>query len=397
MKHAIFTKIKRHYLGWCIFLLVMEFFGAAFAGGGTHTQFDFEEYYTAGYLVRTHPSQLYNLASQERVQRTHAPHSDFLPFYHPAYEAILYAPVSLLNYTAAYLSAIACNTLLLLVAFAVFRSANSQHLEWLEPRRIFMFLFLPVAITVATGQDSILLLLVYCFTWRELESGNDLKAGCLAALALFKFQIAIPIAILIMVRRGWRFAVGFLAVSAAVVLVSIGIVGFAGTVDYIALMTGAVSAIDKSRVIQHGMSFYPSALTNLTGLLYGCGARFLHSSIAFNALVGSCSLGLLAWSASAIRRCEPRVAFSIAILCGLMVSYHSFIYDLVLVILVIGLLGDRTPRNILAPIFILPVLLPFGAKWFFLATLPVMALLVYAIVSASKAVAQSPATAQATV
>jgi hypothetical protein len=399
MNRGISTEIRQHYLGWCIFLLVMEFFGTAFVSSGVHTQFDFEEYYTAGYLVRTHPSQLYNLASQEKVQRAHAPHSDFLPFYHPAYEAILYIPFSFVSFTGAYLSVIAWNTFLLLVAFSVFQSTYSSHLAWMESKQlILLFLFLPAVIAVGIGQDSNLLLLLYCLTWRELESGQDWKAGCLAALALFKFQIAVPIALLIMVQRGWRFTAGFLTISAAVLLGCIGIVGFAGTMDYVGLMTGAVSAIDKSRTVQHGMSFYPSAMTNLAGLLYGCGARLIRSSFAFNALVGTCSFGLFVWSAKAIRGSEPRVAFSIAILCGLMVSYHSFLYDLSLAILAIAQLADKTPRYILIAAFIVPVaLLPFGAKWFFPEALPVLALLVYAIVSASKGTALSPATAQATV
>lgn len=382
--------LKPLLIAWCIFLLVMEFFGVGFAGTGVHTQFDFEEYYTAGYLMRTQPSQLYNLAQQESVQHAHAPHSSFLPFFHPEYEAVLFAPLSFLTYKAAYLCFIACNVLLVLAVLLALQLTLSNLPGLQSPAWLMFFLFLPLLIAVVVGQDSILLLLLYCLAWRQLESGKDMSAGLSLALALFKFHITIPIAVLIALRQGWRFCVGFLAGSAGVGLVCFGIVGSAGAMQYLRLMSGAVSAIDRSGGAQHGMEFFPSALTNLAGLFYGCGARFLLSPHAFNALVAACSLGLFVWCAAVIRHSEQRVAFSIAILCALLVSYHSFLYDIVLALLPIVLLAGQTPRYILLSLYILPlVLLLFGAKWFFPAAVPVLAMLVYTLVSHPKSATPS--------
>jgi hypothetical protein len=396
MAHAATSRRERHVFAWLIFLLAMEFFAVMFAGGGVHDQFDFQEYYTAGSLMRSHPSQLYNLASQERVQRTHAPHASFLPFYHPAYEAILFVPLSSVSYTAAYLSFIICNTLLLLASFLVLGNATSPDLARLKSEPLLLLLFLPIVMTVVIGQDSILLLLLYCLTWRELEAKNDMKAGFLAALALFKFQIAIPIALLIALRRSWKFSAGFVIVAAAIVSLCIGIVGVGGTLEYVRLMSGAVSAIGTGSTPQHGMNFYRSAMTNLAGLLYGCGARFLHSSFAFNALIAVCSFGLFAWCAKVIRSSEAQVAFSIAILCGLLVSYHSFLYDMTLAILATGLLAGRTNKYILMALYGVPVfLLPFGAKWFFPSALPVLAMLIYTLVFSPRSSVDSAAPLQA--
>jgi hypothetical protein len=376
---------------WCICLIVMELVGVIFANTGAHTQFDFRSFYTAGYLARTHPAQLYNLAAQEQIELTRISPAGFLPFYHPAYEAFLYTAFSILSYRAAYLAFIGFNLLLVMVAFFAARSAFSSAIFWRQPRPgLMLFLFLPLLIAVAHGQDSIVFLVLLCLAWRQLEKGKDISAGCVLGLALFKFQIAIPIALLVAIRRGWRFSAGFLAVSAAVVLLCIGIVGLAGTTDYVHLMFGAVSAIDKRAAVQHGMDVYPSAMTNLAGLLYGFGARFL-PSFAFNLLVGVCSLGLFVWSALSVRRFEQEVAFSIAILCGLLVSYHLFIYDLTLALLPVVLLARRTPRFILIALFGLPlILLPFGAKWFFPAALPVLAMLLNALVSSSGHAAPAP-------
>jgi hypothetical protein len=384
--------VRPFLLAWFICLLLMEFIGAGFVGGGIYTEFDFEEYYNAGSLIRTNPSQLYDLAQQERIQQAHDPHSSFVPSYHPAYEGIFFAPFSLLSYRTAYLSFIACNMLLLLAAFFVLQPAAPPNFPSLKSRPWLMFfLFLPLLIAVAHGQDSILLLLLFCLTWRQLESGKDFNAGCFAALALFKFQIAIPIAVLIAVRRSWRFSAGFLTVSAGLALLSIDVVGPAGTLDFTKLIYRAVSAIDKSRAAPHGMEIIPSALTNLAGLLYGCGGSSLGSSLAFDALVGTCSLGLLAWCVAVIRRSEQRVAFSIAILCGLMVSYHLFIYDLTLALLPVALLAGRIHRYILMSLFILPlVLLGLGPHWTFLMAVPMLAMLVNTTISSHEPLASEP-------
>ena len=51
-----------------------------------------------------------------------------------------------------------------------------------------------------------------------------------------------------------------------------------------------------------------------------------------------------AWCAGVVRRCELSAAFSIAILCGLLVSYHLYMYDVTLVLLPVALLTGRYHR-----------------------------------------------------
>ena len=398
MDGASTLKVRPFILGWCICLVVMELFGAGFARSGINTSFDFRSFYTAGYLVRTHPSQLYDLTQQERLQDALvSPRKDVLAFYHPSYETLMYAPFSLLNYGPAYLAFIAFNMLLLLASLFVTRPVFSSELPWLKSRPWLMFfLFIPLLIAVAHGQDSVLLLLLCCITWRQLESGKDLSAGCILALALFKFQIVLPIAVLIVVRRGWRFATGFLVASAGVLLVCLAIGGPAGMTHYVRLLLGATSAIDKSALAQQRLSVFPWAMPNLAGLLYACGARFLRSPAAFDALIGACALGVFAWCARMVRRRDEKVAFSIAILCGLLVSYHLYIYDLTPLLLAGALLAGRAQRYLVLALFGLPVvLLLFGSNSFFLMALPVLAMLAYTIASTPNAVTSTPETAHA--
>jgi Glycosyltransferase family 87 len=181
--------------------------GVAVASTGINEKWDFRSFYAAGYLMRTQPTQLYDLAQQERVQHAIISNDAFvLPFYHPCYELLLIAPFSFLRYSRAYFAFIAFNMLLLLAIFFAARPTFSSIVPVYQPRPgLMLFIYIPVMLTILFGQDSILLLLLVCIAWRQLEFGNDLIAGCLLALALFKFQIVIPMAALIALQRGWRF------------------------------------------------------------------------------------------------------------------------------------------------------------------------------------------------
>lgn len=239
-------------------------------------------------------------------------------------------------------------------------------------------------------------LLIYALAWRQLELGNDAKAGCFLALALFKFQFALPAAVLIAIWRGRRFAGGFLITGAGVLLVSICIVGQAGAADYVRLMSGAVSTVDKSQLAQK-LALDPRTMQNIAGLIYACGGRFLSSSLTFNVVTGICALGVFAWCASAIRRLDQKAAFAIAVLFGLLVSYHFCFYDLALLLLPLALLAGRMHKSILISLFVLPaIVMALGWNWGFLMALPMLAMLAYAIVTGSKSSALASAGVAAT-
>jgi hypothetical protein len=390
-----FNNVKPFVVAWCICLLVLELLGAKLVSG--RSPLDFQEFYAAGYQVRVDPSQLYNQAQQDTIQRALTSRAGSLTFYHPSYQTLIFVPFSLLSFRSAYLAFIAFNMVLLMAAFFAARPAFSSVIPMFQPRPgLIFFAFVPLLATVVLGQDSIMSLLLCCLMWRQLQSGKDVSAGFFLALALFKFQFIIPIAILIAIRRGWRFSLGFLITSAGVVLLCFAVGGRAGMRAYVHLLLVAGSAVGKSALEQHRLTLSPRSMPNLAGLLYGCGARVVHSLIAFEALIGACALALFAWCAHAVRRLDQTAAFSIAILCGLLVSYHLYEYELTLVLLPIALLANRVHRYILMSLFILPlVLLGLGASWIFLMAIPVLAMLVNAIVSSREPVTSEPQTAVA--
>lgn len=389
--------VRPFILAWCICLIIMELLGAGFDRSGLNASFDFRAFYSAGYLMRTHPSQLYDLTQQDRVQEALITTNGFMPFYHPSYEALLFAPFSFLNYRSAYLAFIGFNMLLLMAAFFAARPVFSSVIPLLQPRPGLMFFaFVPLLAALMQGQDSILLLLLCCLAWRRMEAGKDASAGFLLALALFKFQIIIPIVVLIAIRRNWRFAVGFLVTAAGIVCLCIAAVGGTGVESLVEILSGAITATNKGNALaQHAMSIHPSAMPNIAGFLYACGTRFVSPHVSL-AITGVCSFLLLGWAARILRQCEWQVAFSVAVLCGLLVSYHLLLHDVTLALLPLALLTGRTQRYLLLAVIGLPVVLvQMGSNWLFLLALPLGAMLAYASISSREPITAEPEMAQA--
>ena len=177
-----------------------------------HGRADFRQLYTAGYLVRSgRGHQLYDYDTQFRFQNELVSKAEIaLPFIRPAYQALLFAPFSFLTYRSAYFAFLAVNLALLWASFRLLRPKMNRIARvypWL-PAAMFLG-FLPIAAALIQGQDSILLVTLLAVALVALDHKRELTAGILLGLGLFKFQIVIPIALLFLAWRRWRFFSGF--------------------------------------------------------------------------------------------------------------------------------------------------------------------------------------------
>lgn len=131
--------------------------GSFFIGGYA----DFRAFYVTGYMVRIgHAAEIYDYEAQRRYQdQLVTPKPSALPFIHPAYEAILYVPLSVLPYRTAYLAFLALNLAVIVLAFWMMRPHLAAFAEvyWWFPIAMFSS-FLPLGAALIQGQDSILLL-----------------------------------------------------------------------------------------------------------------------------------------------------------------------------------------------------------------------------------------------
>ena len=291
---------------------------------------DFRAFYAAGHILRTgQAANLYDYDLQHAVQNTRiGGRTAALPFVYPVYAAAPFAPLSFLRYKTAFYTLLALNLILLGLAVWVM-------LPWLEPLRtlwpplpwLLFACFYPVGIALVQGQVSIFLLLVLCLCFASLHRDRDTLAGALLALALMKFHVVLPIVLLFVLWRRWRFLGGFAAGATAVAAACLALAGVTGMKNYIhamalAAQTGAVGTTRDAYQV------FSAKMPNLHGLTFALAGDSRWGTVLLAAL----SLAVLAWTARA------GYSFPRAIVAALLVSYHLHLHDLSLLLLPLALI-----------------------------------------------------------
>jgi alpha-1,2-mannosyltransferase len=326
------------FLGWITF----------FPGALLHGHADFRQLYAAGYMVRTgHAGQLYDLQAQQHFQDTLVGNDErALPFIRPAYQALLFVPFSWLPYRNAYLTFLAVNLVLLTTVFWILRP-RMENLSrvWRFLPAFVILVFYPIELALMQGQDSILLLALLAAALVALEKGKSAKAGVLVGLGLFKMQIVIPIALLFLLWRRWRFFGGFALAAGLVSLISFAVVGFAQSAAY----AHSLFSVGTNMAAAQQFPLRVSIMANLRGLFFGLlGSRLPAFDIQLVTVIAS--MVVLIWVTLAVKDEDKRVdGFVIAITASLVVSYYLFIHDLSVLLIPIVVTLDRFILNHATP------------------------------------------------
>lgn len=310
---------------------------------------DFRTFYTAGHMV--HSGQLYDYGAEVAAQSALVGPSRYaLPFMSPPYTALLFVPFSMLGFRAAYLAFFVVNLCFCGACVLIMRPyVSALRARW-RPLTLLLFLsFMPLGLVLGLGQMSILLLLLYCSSFASVQSGRPFLAGLLLSLALIKFQIALPVALLFLLWRQWRFVAGFASGAVALALISIRITGVRVFLHYLP----SIFSIQASSVAKYAS--YPEQMPNLYGFFHAINS----GKWGFVATI-ICSLLVVIWAAT----CKP--SLPLALLAGLLVSYHLYPYDLTLLLLPIVLvlnaeLESGTQRPALYASLFMVSLALFGA------------------------------------
>jgi hypothetical protein len=328
-------------LGILPMLLAVQLLGwLTFLPSALHGHADFRQLYAAGYMVRTgHASELYDYRAQQNFQDALVGNDErALPFIRPAYQALFFVPFSLLPYRSAYLAFLVLNTLLLAIASWLLRSTMENLARVWRGLPVFVFLvFYPIALALMQGQDSILLLALLAAGLVALDQGWELTAGILVGLGLFKMQIVIPIALLFLLWKRWRFSAGFALSASLASLISLWVVGLAQTAIY----ARSLFSVGTSLAGANQFPLRVSIMANLRGLIFGLmGARLPASWI--QALTIVVSIIVLLWVAVFTpRRPKATDALVIAITASMVVSYYLFIHDLSVLLIPIVITLDQ--------------------------------------------------------
>lgn len=371
----------RLVLSWLLFVLFLETFASRQMGNSVLGA-DYRSFYAAGYLARTAPGSLYDLARQTQVQSALISPGIALPFFHPAYEALLYAPLSLLQYRASYKVFLIFNAGLLLLILRTLTELSTARGDFLRRHPgLILFAYIPVVMALLQGQDSVLFLLLCCVAWRLVNNDADLAAGCVLGLCLFRFQLVLPLVFVLALRRGWPLLAGFLLSGAGVTSISVVMVGRAGNSALFTLLSSGSLIQNKSLAVQQAMAIHPLAMPNLFGLLYAAGSASLASREATGLvlLVSATMLGMGTWLSQRLTRTSD--VFAVAVLCSILLSYHLYLHDLTLLIVPFALLQSRASFYLGTLVYALSAVLFFyiGASWYFVLAVPVLLLLMSAL------------------
>jgi Glycosyltransferase family 87 len=293
---------------------------------------DLRTYYTAGYMLRTgQASLLYDVPAETVLQnQLIAPMPGALAFFAPPFAALPFAPLSLLPYHQAFWLLLAINLVLLLLTARIMRPhLNALAARW-PPLPFLLFLtFIPAGLTLVMGQLSILMLLLFCASFVLLQSGRPILAGLVLALALIKFQLVIPVVLLFLLWRQWRFLLGFLTGSALLAALSILLVGLRESQLYLHTLLSHSGPLDAAS--SGTMNVSVDRMPNLYGLL---ATLTRHQHLSLMLAIAAC-LGLIAWAA------RRPVSLPLALLISLSAGLYLFPCDLTLLLLPLSLLSDR--------------------------------------------------------
>jgi len=312
---------------------------------GLYKDFDFRSMYAAGVLARTDPVHLYDPVRQKQVQDGLVGKRDqALPFGHLAYGALLYIPLSLLNYRSAYVSVVLCNAILVALCFLAARKEFSETIPLWQPRAGFIFFtFMPTTITLAQGQDSLLLLLILCLAWKLLDRSQDYAAGFVLANLLIKPHLALLMALFVAVRYGWRFVAGFITGVVAVAAICLPFWLHGGWRSWLGVLSGMSLVSGNSQSQEVSMGIYPWTMPNLRGAFLLLLGKVLSSHILFG-VVCLGSLILLVWGLVVVRKLSARNAFAFSILMTALLSYNLEPHDLVILLLPMVLIGKDATK-----------------------------------------------------
>jgi hypothetical protein len=304
---------------------------------------DFTAFYAAGKCVqRGLGSQLYSMPTQARTQQEFASgvkiRNGPLPFTHPPFEAALFAPLAFLSYPAAYWVWNAVSLLALLVFLLLLRPHIPKVRGWSEVLPFLCGLaFFPIFVCLLQGQDSLLLLLLFGVAFVAMKSGREFVAGICLGLALFRFQLVLPVMAVLLLRRRWRMLAGFAVTAAALVGISAAVVGWGGLMSY-------PHQLRQFSHVQAGAAMNPKVMPNLRGVVAGLAGDGNLAQV----LIGVLSLALVAWAAwkwKAGGQAEFDLSFGLTLVVAVMVSYHLMAHDLSVLLLPLLLAAEWLLRE----------------------------------------------------
>jgi hypothetical protein len=226
--------------------LLAAFAGERFSSSAQST--DFANLFCAARMVLDgHGRQLYHAEFQRQYQ-AHLIGGFGTLYAHPPFEALLLIFAAWLPLKNAYLFWFLMNLVFLIIAIR--RLARDSLLIW-DWKICFAasLIFVPLLLCFQQGQDSLLFLLLMIYGFTALRSDRPFSAGCWLGLGLCKFQIVLPLVLVLLFTQGRKnrraLLIAFSLVGLTLAGASIAVCGWSVFLDYprflVALQTSEVT------------------------------------------------------------------------------------------------------------------------------------------------------------
>lgn len=237
-------------------------------------------------------------------------------FYHPAYEVLTFLPFVHFSRTIAFWlwNGLQCG----FIFFSALKIAAvlPSHVRYRKLIVAAAFAIFPTASLVWWGQDSGFLLFCFAMAFVAFAEEKCFRTGLWLGASVFKFQYALPMALILILRRkSRRLATGFLVSASTAFIVSWVIVGDSALRDYLVLITHGHGHQDILR------------MPNLRSLV-----ELTHAQGNLAAVITGVLSIVLFVAALKSPRNDATTEFSLAVVTALLVSYHSFAYDFILLL-----------------------------------------------------------------
>jgi hypothetical protein len=344
---------------------------------------DFLHFYTIGGIAAAHRgADLYNMQAQSDLATERVPAAagiHYLPLY-PPQVSILFAPFACLSYPCALILWLTLSSFLYgLCCYAVWRACPNLR----DSRLTVLILALAFPAfwhLIAWGQTSGLALACFTLAFFALRAQSEFLAGLALGCLIFKPQLALAAAIVVVITLNWKVISGMLLAAAAQVTAALLYYGPAPLRQWIEMLVNVgpqLPLLEPKPYQTHCLRTFWTMLLPWPSISL---ALYLVTALLVSALAIAC------W-----RSPSPlSLRYSALLFATVLLAPHLTVYDLVILAPAFLLLSDCiitqasnaiTPRLklLLYLAFVLPLLGPL-ARWTHLQlSVPVMAALLYGI------------------
>jgi alpha-1,2-mannosyltransferase len=321
----------------CLELAAGEFIGwLRFALTGDLRGPDFFIYYASSLLLLNRgPGATYDFAVQKQFQDQvtgqWTGHFILLPQILPPWVTLIFYPLGLLPYRAAYIAWGATILVLVGIAIAILLRAGGLRGRPALLGAAAAAASLPVFILLLQGQSDAPMIAAVAAAALAWKTAHLARAGAFAALGLVKPQLLLLLPVLFLVRRSWRAVVAFSLGCVALVAISLLVYGIDANLAWLRVLAPWAFAGQANFPVDTQSQF------SLRGILLLLG---LPPAVQLSLLV----VGFLAVAAILFRsRSDPRLQLALAIAASVVLSPYQHAHDLALLIVPGLLLAGSLP------------------------------------------------------